>query len=168
MGMNHRWGVRESIEREVVIYGSGAKLLRGHSRDMSFDGIFVSMSTGSLELRTLVELVVTLRSRCMTPMHRIPAIVARLTERGMGLMFASRDPGEISRFVALLRGSESFLMVRKSDSCRAFFRHAAMDGKVILATTGPKVGMDDGWADVDSNDGRSLTTGGNHGNDKVS
>lgn len=36
MGMNHRWGIRESIEREVVIYGSGTKVLHGHCRDLQF------------------------------------------------------------------------------------------------------------------------------------
>jgi hypothetical protein len=127
MSMDHRWGVRERIEREVRIVGDSTTL-RGRSVDVSFSGIFLAASPEEFALDSVVELVVTMQSAGVTAIQRVAAVVVRLNENGLGLMFAGLDPGEIIRFLALLNFNESFLVLRRLDSRALFLRPAIQDG----------------------------------------
>jgi PilZ domain len=118
MSMDHRWGMREPIERATLIACGSAKPLRGRSRDVSFSGIFVSVSQAALEHNAMLELVVTLRAGGITSIHRLPVAVARVSEHGVGLMFSALDPGEIIRFLTLLRDRDSFLVLRRPNRGR--------------------------------------------------
>ncbi len=162
MSMDHRWGMREPIEREVLIACDTAMPLRGRSLNVSFSGIFVSVSQAPLKINALVELVARLRSAGVTSVHRMVAAVARLSEHGVGLMFYTLDPGEITRFLALLRGADSFLVLRQPDPRRLFVRSTARDGMFVSVVGGPKIETTAVTADPDPCQDGYPVTGGNH------
>ena len=166
MKMNHRWGFREPLERPVQIWQRGARGVRaGRSRDMSFDGIFIAAPMAVLYPGTLVDLIATRHMRGVTWTMRMSAVVARLTDEGVGLMFTMRDPGEIVRFTELVRASGSLLRVRPAGSYYAFTRRSRSSGVVLSMKRGQKTGMPARACDPVGD--RKLMTGENHEHDKA-
>lgn len=167
MRMNHRWGFREPIEREAVIYGRGSKPVCGQTQNVSFDGIFVAGRKAALHLGTLVDLVVTRHAHGVTWTQQIPAEVARLTEQGIGLMFALHDAGKITRFVALLRSSGSMLRVRRSDSHGGFGEYISNHGALLSTMSCRKAAIAGEVPAADSVDDHNTVTGEDHDNGKT-
>ena len=167
MRMNHRWGIREPIERETIIYGRGAKPIRGQSQNVSFDGIFIAARKAAMHLGTLVDLVVTRHVHGVTWTQQIPAEVARLTEQVVGLMFALRDAGKITRFITLLRSGGSVLRVRRSDSYGGFGENIG-NHRMSLSTVSRRTAATAGEvAAADPVDDHNTVTGEDHDNGKT-
>ena len=167
MRMNHRWGIREPIERETIIYDRGAKPIRGQSQNVSFDGIFIAARKASLHLGTLVDLVVTRHAHGVTWTQQIPAEVARLTEQGVGLMFALRDACKITQFVALLRSGGSVLRVWRSDSYGSFGEYIGKHGMLFSTMSRRMAAIAGEVAAPDSVDDHNTATGGDYDNGKT-
>jgi hypothetical protein len=142
MGMDHRWGLRESIDREVVIDCDAEAPRCGRSRDMSLSGLFVSIAKPGLEPNVPVELVVTRRNGGATSMHRLGAVVARLCESGVALMFTRADAREIRRFRAAFRVGGSVLTLRRLDPRRLLARRSAPDDTITSIVTAPGIETD--------------------------
>ncbi len=167
MRMNHRWGIREPIECETIIYDRGAKPVRGQSQNVSFDGIFIAARKAALHLGTRVDLVVTRRAHGVTWTQQISAEVARLTEHGVGLMFALRDAGKIARFIALLRSGGSVLRVRRSDSYGSFGEHIGNHGMLFSTMSRQMAAIVGVVAVPDSVGDHNTATGGDYDNGKT-
>ncbi len=120
MKMNHRWGLREPLARHVQVWQSSAKAIEGCTRDLSFDGVFVEACGLMLYPGTLLDLITMRRVRGVTWIRRMSAVVARLTEAGIGLMFTTRDAVEITRFTEMLRGDNALLSILRSGSYQTF------------------------------------------------
>ncbi len=117
--MDNRWAKRELIVREVRIF-CGMPTLSGSSVDVSLSGIFVTLPPGPLIFDKVVQLVVAQRGIRITVIQPLPAVVTRYSEKGFGMMYAALDPDAIIRFLALLRASRSFLMLRTTRTLASF------------------------------------------------
>lgn len=87
--MEHRLSLRTPLMMNVAIYYNGLGLLRGRSLDVSRHGMFVATGPMVLPLHAIVDVAFPLESgkRGATP-QRTPAMVVRLANEGVGLMFA--------------------------------------------------------------------------------
>lgn len=100
--MERRWGMRKSIDVEVVIDNQPACLIRGRIGNVSVGGLFVRTEDSSLAMNSQVELVLMLQQDQGTQVYRLPAMVVRLTPQGAGLMFDEYDVDAFRTLVALL------------------------------------------------------------------
>ena len=102
MGMERRWGMRKSVEVEVVIDNQPVCLLRGRIDNISIGGLFVHTEPAPLRMNTPVELVLLLEDDNGTRVYRLPAVVVRITAEGAGLMFDQYDVNAFRTLVVLL------------------------------------------------------------------
>jgi hypothetical protein len=102
MGMERRWGMRRPVDVEVVLDNQPASLLRGRIGNISIGGLFVKTEPTALRLHAPIELVLLLDDRSGTRVYRLPAIVVRLTDDGVGLMFDQYDVNAFRTLVVLL------------------------------------------------------------------
>lgn len=103
--MEHRWGRREPIALSVVIHQPGRGLTCGRSRDISSRGIFVAAPRSGLAIHSHVEVVLTLVEKDVTRMVPVAAMVVRLSDDGVGLMFAALSAREIRELLARCRAN---------------------------------------------------------------
>jgi len=87
--MEHRLSLRTPLTMNVAIYYNGLGLLQGRSLDVSRHGMFVVTGPMVLPLHAIVDVAFPLESgkRGKVP-QRTPAMVVRLANEGIGLMFA--------------------------------------------------------------------------------
>jgi hypothetical protein len=86
--MEHRLSVRTPLTMDVAIYYNGLGLLRGRSLDVSRHGMFVTTGPMVLPLHAIVDVAFPLESgKYGEPPQRTSAMVVRLANDGMGLMF---------------------------------------------------------------------------------
>ncbi len=164
--MNQRHDIREPLERKVLIYRCAARPVRGQTRDVSFDGIFIAFPKCFLQRGTLVDMAVTKRTCGVTWMHHISAEVSRLTEDGIGFMFVLNDVRKITRFVALLRDIESVLRVGRCHSYGTFPGYATTHGVLLFPIRGKRV-ISARAADSDQVTKHNAVTGENHDDGKL-
>ena len=87
--MEHRLSLRTPLKINVAIYYNGLGLLRGRSLDVSRHGMFVSTGTMVLPLHAIVDVAFPLETgKHSESPPRTPAMVVRLANEGVGLMFA--------------------------------------------------------------------------------
>jgi hypothetical protein len=100
--MERRWGTRKAMEVDVVIDNQPAGILRGRIGNVGVGGLFVRTAPTTLSKNAQVELVLMLRQESGTRVYRMPALVARLTPEGAGLMFDQYDVDAFRALVVLL------------------------------------------------------------------
>lgn len=91
--MQRRKCVRIPIRRSVTVKPRGRRAVRGHLRDISFDGAFF-VPSGHLpntRLGGLVHLRITEKAASPTALVEIPARVVSLREDGVVLLFEAYD-----------------------------------------------------------------------------
>lgn len=88
--MEHRLSLRMPLTMNVAIYYNGLGLLQGRSLDVSRHGMFVATGPMILPLHAIVDIAFPLESgKYSEPPQRTPAMVVRLTNEGIGLMFSN-------------------------------------------------------------------------------
>ena len=95
--MEHRLSLRTPLTMNVAIYYNGLGLLQGRSLDVSRHGMFVVTGPMVLPLHAIVDVAFPLESgkRGKVP-QRTPAMVVRLANEGVGLMFAKEfEPNSV-------------------------------------------------------------------------
>ncbi len=120
MSMEHRWGMRETIERNVAIDCHQGKPVLGRTRDISLSGIFVAAPVAGFRINSLVGIAFALMENNVTTICRAHAMVVRITDSGVGLMFAG--PGETAAFLAGIRPGKDFIGDQRTSR-----RHAAIE-----------------------------------------
>lgn len=103
MRTERRWGMRKSVEVDVVIDNQPSCLLHGSIGNVSIGGLFVRTKPTALNPNARVELVLLLQEGGGTRVYRMPAIVVRLTEKGAGLIFDRYNIDAFRTLVSLLR-----------------------------------------------------------------
>jgi hypothetical protein len=88
--MKQRFGVRASPSLDVVLYDNGMPTVVGKARDLSLLGVFVETRTAHLRKHHVVE--VELSTWVGNRIYRLPAMVVRNGEHGVGLIFETSDP----------------------------------------------------------------------------
>ena len=87
--MEHRLSLRTPLTMNVVIYYNGLGLLQARSIDVSRHGMLVDTGQMTLPLHAVVDVAFPLDSgKRAAPPQRTPAMVVRLADEGIGLMFA--------------------------------------------------------------------------------
>ena len=72
------------------------------TEDLSLDGAFVHLRPPDLAPAQRVELLIVLRDAGRFAVHRVPANVVRVAQRGVGLKFDRYDDGTYTALVNLL------------------------------------------------------------------
>ena len=107
--MEHRLSLRTPLKLNVAIYYNSLGLLQAQSVDVSRHGMLVSTGVMTLPLHAVVDVAFPLNTgKRSTPPLRTSAMVVRVAEAGVGLMFADEIViGNL--FPALSRGdSQNF------------------------------------------------------------
>ena len=97
--MEHRWGVRISIEVQVLVETDSGTTFRGFTGDVSSSGIFVR---GVLRFPLLGSVYVELDDPRSRRRPRVRAHVVRQTEDGIGLEWDEFGPRPIRKLLAFL------------------------------------------------------------------
>lgn len=138
--MERRWGLRKSIEVDVVIDNQPTCLIRGRIGNVSIGGLFVRTEQTNLTMNSQVELVLMLQQEGGTQVYRLPAMVVRLTPQGAGLMFDQYDVDAFRTLVALLLAKQ---------------RAAPQPGKDRSETTALPLSIDPGKAAASIQEGKT-------------
>lgn len=119
MAMEHRWGRRMPLDTNITINCRPAGRSRGRLRDISSGGAFVQTHL-PLGLHARVELVLAASGiEGATRLHRFEAIVSRVGQSGVGLMFVQFNPNELMALLAqLAAGTAPALRALPSPSAR--------------------------------------------------
>jgi hypothetical protein len=99
--MEHRLSIRDQLATDVIIYyrALGIYILQGRSFDISCHGIFVAIARIMLPRYAPVDVLFPLESgKPGAAPRRIPAMVVRTNNEGVGLMFAEEVKSPIELF----------------------------------------------------------------------
>lgn len=102
MRTERRWGLRKTVQAEVVIDNQPTSLLRGRISNVSVGGLYVSTIPVALAPHSRVELVFMRQVQGVTRVYRLSAVVVRRGHEGVGLLINHYDLDAFRALVALL------------------------------------------------------------------
>lgn len=82
-----RCSIRKPINLEVAVYYDGLGILRCLSRNVSLHGMLLDTGVMVLPQNASVDLTIINRAAGLTQLHRVPATVIRVEDRGAGILF---------------------------------------------------------------------------------
>ena len=130
MGVEHRWNERKTTDHSVLINARPHGLRQARIRDVSTSGLFVELPPSApLANNAHVELIFMPSANDVSQILRVPALVARTTQSGAGLMFLDPD---LKAFRTLL----AQLLAEKKQAVppsRAMHEQAHLDALQCLA-----------------------------------
>lgn len=91
MCIEHRWAARQPAALPVSLASRSLGLLRGRLRNISSGGALVQ-APASLRPNAPVEVILPAHPAVGTRPYRLPAIVTRCDQNGVGLMFERVEP----------------------------------------------------------------------------
>ena len=86
MGIEHRWSSRKNINIDVNLYYPPIGMIKGITRNISLEGMFVALSGVTIPPQARLEICFTAHSRGQATEHRLPAYVVHGSGEGIGLM----------------------------------------------------------------------------------
>lgn len=101
MQTERRWGVRKSVTADVVIDHQPAGLARGRIANASVGGLYVQTGANA-PLQSQVEIVLMRRTETGTRVYRVPTMVVRTADKGIGFVVHRYDLDTFRTLVALL------------------------------------------------------------------
>ncbi len=101
--MEHRWNVRLPIQTEVALHHPTLGRVRGLTRDISFEGMYVETGPVQVDSKVLVSIEFDMGGG-HGGMLRIPAFVIRTDHEGIGLMFTDGYDEKIFNGLARVLG----------------------------------------------------------------
>jgi hypothetical protein len=87
----NRWNVRLPIQMEVDVSLPGQGSVRGRTRNLSFEGMFIEVAPVEFARHALVDVALPLAPNGRATAHRIRAAVTRIADNGISLMFTDYD-----------------------------------------------------------------------------
>jgi hypothetical protein len=103
MTIEHRWGVRQAADFEVIIDYPRLGLVRGRIRDISVTGLYVETNI-RLPLHTCIDLTLVYKDDGKVHKFNWQAMVTRVTSRGAGMMLDRFDMSELAKLFSLIGG----------------------------------------------------------------
>ncbi len=85
--MEHRWSPRKAVKMDVFINYRPLGLVRGETRDISLEGMFVETGRIALPKNEAVDISFTLQHEKEAGVHHLGAYVVHSSDKGVGLMF---------------------------------------------------------------------------------
>ncbi len=105
MKMEHRLSKRKPISVDVSIYYPPLGLIKGKTRDISLAGMFVETPGTELPQSATLDIAFILSGQTAPKLQRVRALVARVTDQGVGLMFDSFKHTSYSELQHLLNAA---------------------------------------------------------------
>lgn len=112
--MERRFGQRTRVISDVVVYNQGLPVAVARARNVSLLGAFVEMEPELLRKHRVIELEFSTGKGALGRYHRIPAMVVRHGERGIGLIFETSDPVTRNTVQELVREQRAAASVRET------------------------------------------------------
>lgn len=86
-----RASIRKPAACTILVKYDGAYTIASHIRDISLAGVFVEMDITGVRTGDTVEVIIAFAYQGRQIEHRIPSLVARIQDTGIGLKFDSYD-----------------------------------------------------------------------------
>jgi len=130
MGVEHRWNERQTTDHSVLINARPHGLRQARIRDVSTSGLFVELPpSASLANNAHVELIFMPSANDVSQILRVPALVARSTQSGAGLMFLDPSQKALRTLLAQLLAETK----QTAPPSRAMLEQAHLDTLQCLA-----------------------------------
>lgn len=84
---------RKSMAMDVALYYGGLGMLRGVTRDISMNGMFIETGPIKLPVNVPVDIVFGVGDGKQSAQHRLSAMIVRSVETGVGAMFRNMESG---------------------------------------------------------------------------
>lgn len=108
--MEQRWSPRTRVNLEVDLLVKGKEVGGCRTRDIGMGGAFVEVSEDFHAEKAIVELIFKLGSGDHYSNHRIKAIIVRVANDGVGLMFRDFDASAFRSLQEILQYAQSHTM----------------------------------------------------------
>lgn len=102
MRAERRWNLRKPVTADVVIDNQPIGLMRGRITNVSVGGLYVHTGPLTPAPQAHVELVLLRQAESGTRVFRIPTMVVRTANQGVGLVIHQYDLDSFRTLVALL------------------------------------------------------------------
>ena len=86
-----RTSIRKTVACTILVNLGSTYAIASNIRDISLAGVFVEMDTAGARTGDTVEVVIAFGYQGRQIEHRIPALIARIQDSGVGLKFDSYD-----------------------------------------------------------------------------
>lgn len=100
--MEQRWNARMPVRTHVSIRCPDDGMVHGRTRDLSFEGMYVEAPPEKVTSHTFLEVEFVVRDGAKYTPVRVPAMLARTTTDGVGLMFPEYDDKAFDGLALLL------------------------------------------------------------------
>ena len=108
--MEQRWSPRTRVNLDVDLLIKGKELGGCRTRDIGMGGAFVEVNGDVHVEKSIVELIFKLGSGNQFSSHKIKAIIVRVAEDGVGLMFRDFDASAFRSLQEILQYAQSHTM----------------------------------------------------------
>ncbi len=108
--MEQRWSPRTRVNLDVDLLIKGKEIGGCRTRDIGMGGAFVEVSNDFETEKAIVELVFKLGSGNQFTKHKIKAIIVRVVDDGIGLMFRDFDASAFRSLQEILQYAQSHTM----------------------------------------------------------
>ena len=108
--MEQRWSPRTRVNLDVDLLIKGKEVGGCRTRDIGMGGAFVEVNSAFQADKAIVELIFKLGSGKHLSRHKIKAIIVRVAEDGVGLMFRDFDASAFRSLQEILQYAQSHTM----------------------------------------------------------
>lgn len=100
--LEERWNIRLPVRTAVILRPPGQPPIPAHTRDVSFDGLFVEMDPLAVACDAVVETELFLPGACCDHPCRVRSVVVRIELCGVALMFSDYGPEVLDGLTGLI------------------------------------------------------------------
>ncbi|HEY4732332.1 MAG TPA: PilZ domain-containing protein [Gammaproteobacteria bacterium] len=108
--MEQRWSPRTRVNLDVDLLVKGKEIGGCRTRDIGMGGAFVEVSKDLQIEKAIVELIFKLGSSNQISRHKIKAMIVRVAQDGVGLMFRDFDASAFRSLQEILQYAQSHTM----------------------------------------------------------
>jgi len=108
--MEQRWSPRTRVNLDVDLLIKGKEVGGCRTRDIGMGGAFVEVNKDFQAEKAIVELIFKLGSGNHFSKHKIKAIIVRVANDGVGLMFRDFDASAFRSLQEILQYAQSHTM----------------------------------------------------------
>ena len=104
--MDHRWGQRLQTKYNTLLYEQGVPVASGKTKNLGKGGIFIELSPGACPKSKCVDVEIRVPSGLMKGKYRLPVMIVRRSDEGVGMMFRQLDKDDENLVSSLLSEAE--------------------------------------------------------------
>jgi hypothetical protein len=100
--IEHRWNFRVPVQTRVSIRRRWFRSTVGTTKDISFEGMYVETPAARELVNNTVQVAIPVSTHMRPTVIKVPGLVVRSTDNGVGLLLADYDDEIFQRLAALL------------------------------------------------------------------